>query len=432
VSEKRDPPNFIRYDGLARVIERRRAISSRPSRADHYPKLQLARLAARQFFFALGLGVRLHLSRWCIAIGISAGIFSPAAWELGHIGGAVRNSAPAFRDARSRTVQCTAGRFRLSHVRLRIVSAHDPNASHVAGLIDSGLAAASHTSSEGRQNRAADPFAAHRARTLFVNRACSLGAGPRASGNNLRSDCHLCEGGRGGTISVNRVRPMSVNRLQGASGGWGGGRPLKALAAVGGLALSGCDRVATSPRLSFRGVGSSIAAHSLTYQGCSVFASGLGFARCRNIDADDLAAFFGAWFPEPQDEGSEGGINLSDNISRRAFGLKIHGLVGRIVASPSKEVRPCRHAPGEARRHDRSRAELHLQMDGPTARGSCCTCWLNLREPPLVVFHSICRHHPWTGGDSGAESEGNPLTVDIVCSTPTPADVRSPIGERRR
>jgi DMSO/TMAO reductase YedYZ molybdopterin-dependent catalytic subunit len=105
---------------------------------------------------------------------------------------------------------------------------------------------------------------------------------------------------------------------------------LKALAAVGGLALSGCDRVASEPR--FRSVLDS--ANSLTYRVQRLLIGAHRLAP-EYSEADISPAFRGNGSTDPQDEEY---LHLVDN----QFGdwrLKVHGLVQHELSLSLEELR---------------------------------------------------------------------------------------------
>jgi DMSO/TMAO reductase YedYZ molybdopterin-dependent catalytic subunit len=105
---------------------------------------------------------------------------------------------------------------------------------------------------------------------------------------------------------------------------------LRALAAIGGLALSGCDRVASAPR-----VHSVLdAASSLTYK-MQRFLIGAHRLAPEYSEADISPAFRPNGSVDPQDEGY---LNLVDNHFAD-WRLKVHGLVANELSLALGELR---------------------------------------------------------------------------------------------
>jgi DMSO/TMAO reductase YedYZ molybdopterin-dependent catalytic subunit len=179
---------------------------------------------------------------------------------------------------------------------------------------------------------------------------------------------------------------MSVNRLHRRG-------VLKALAAVGGLVVSGCDRVATEPR--FRSVLDS--ANSLTYRVQRLLIGAHRLAP-EYSEADISPAFRGNGSTDPQDEEY---LHLVVN----QFGdwrLKVHGLVAHELSLSLEELRTL-PARTQITRHD--------CVEG----WSCIGKWTCVPlaeilsragvgpEARFIVFH--CTDTLDDGGDSGADPE---------------------------
>lgn len=105
---------------------------------------------------------------------------------------------------------------------------------------------------------------------------------------------------------------------------------LKALAAVGGLAVSGCDRVASEPR--FRSVLD--AANSLTYK-VQRLLIGADRLAPKYSEADISPAFRANGSTDPQDEEY---LNLVDN-DFADWRLKVHGIVEHELSLSLEELR---------------------------------------------------------------------------------------------
>ena len=168
---------------------------------------------------------------------------------------------------------------------------------------------------------------------------------------------------------------------------------LKALAGVGGLTLSGCDRVASEP--SFRSVLDS--ANSLTYRVQRLLIGAHRLAR-EYSEPDISPAFRGNGSTDPQDDAY---LSLVDNHFAD-WRLKVHGLVEHELSLSLEELRglPART---QITRHD--------CVEG----WSCIAKWTG---PPLaellsragvkpevrfVVFH--CADTLDDGGDSSVDRE---------------------------
>jgi DMSO/TMAO reductase YedYZ molybdopterin-dependent catalytic subunit len=168
---------------------------------------------------------------------------------------------------------------------------------------------------------------------------------------------------------------------------------LKALAAVGGLILSGCDRVATEPRV--RSVLDT--ANSLTYKVQRLLIGADRLAR-EYSEGDISPAFRANGSTDPQDEEY---LNLvgNDFVDWR---LKVHGLVERELSLSLKELRAL-PARTQTTRHD--------CVEG----WSCIGKWTGVPlaeilsragirpEARFVVFH--CADTLDDGGESGVDPE---------------------------
>jgi DMSO/TMAO reductase YedYZ molybdopterin-dependent catalytic subunit len=168
---------------------------------------------------------------------------------------------------------------------------------------------------------------------------------------------------------------------------------LSALAAIGGLALSGCDRVASAPR--FRSVLD--AANSLTYRVQRLLIGADRLAR-EYSEADISPAFRPNGSTDPQDEGYR---NLVGNHFAD-WRLKVHGLVEHELSLSLEELRAL-PARTQITRHD--------CVEG----WSCIGKWTGLPlagilsragvrpNARFVVFH--CADTLDDGGESGVDPE---------------------------
>jgi DMSO/TMAO reductase YedYZ molybdopterin-dependent catalytic subunit len=168
---------------------------------------------------------------------------------------------------------------------------------------------------------------------------------------------------------------------------------LKALAAVGGLALSGCDRAASESSL--RSVLD--AANSLTYK-VQRLLIGAGRLAPEYSEADISPAFRGNGSTDPQDEEY---LNLADNHFAD-WRLKIHGLVEHELSLSLQEVRTL-PARTQITRHDCVEGwSCIAKWTGPPLAELLSRAGVK-SEARFVVFH--CADTLDDGGDSGADPE---------------------------